>query len=139
MNIQEIIHKRRYGRTRINYSNELYENLNELLILNGLKAEQEGLIQINFKQAMKIVSSLLNYGVAYKEEYMSIETAEKYTKHLFEGFNEQNCKCFTNGEWDKYYESDGFGFHGLTDSTIDGGVLISSKDLHFCFWIEEED
>lgn len=139
MNIPEIIKKRRYGRTRINYSNELYSNLNELLKLNGLFPEKDDLYKIDYKQAKNIVNSLLNYGVAYKEEFMSIQDAEEYTNYLFQYLDEEDCECFTNGEWDKYYKSNGFGFNNMTDSTLDGGVIVTSNDLHFCFWIEEED
>lgn len=139
MNITEIINKRRYGRIRINYTNELYKDLNELLRLNGLQTENEGLIEIDLKHAKKIVSILLNFGLAYKEEFMPLEVAESYSNYLFAGFDDKHCKCYTNGEWDKFHESNEFGFYNLTDATIDAGVLVSSNDLHFCFWIEEED
>ena len=139
MKIQEIINKRRYGRIRINYVNELYSDINELLKLNGLLPEKENLIEIEYKQAKQIVVSLLNYGVAYKEEFMSIELANKYANFLFEDLDEINNKCFTNGEWNKYYETNDFGFNNLTESTFDGGVLVTTNNLHFCFWIEEED
>jgi len=139
MKIQEIINKRRYGRTRINYTNELYNDINELLKLNGLLPEKENLIEIDYTQAKQIVISLLNYGVAYKEAFMSTELAKEYTNFLFEDLEEVNSKCFTNGEWNKYYETNGFGWNSLTKSTFDGGVLVTTDNLHFCFWIEGED
>jgi len=139
MKIQEIIKKRRCGRTRINYVNELYGDINELLKLNGLSPEKESLIEIGYKQAKQIVVSLLNYGVAYKEEFMSTQLANEYADFLFEDLDELQSKCFTNGEWNKYYDTNGFGFNNLTNATFDGGVLVTTNDLHFCFWIEEED
>lgn len=139
MKIPEIIYRRRYGRTRINFSNEWYDDLNELLVLNGLIPEKERLKNIEYSQAKNIVTFLLNRGVAYDEEFMPLEDAEKYTNYLFEDLAKDNCDCYTNGEWDKYRESNGFSWNNMTESTFDGGVLITSKYLHLCFWIEEED
>jgi hypothetical protein len=113
--------------------------MNELLKLNGLAPNKENLIRIEYQQAKKIVRSLLNFGVAYDEEYMPIQDAEEYTNYLFQNFVEENCECFANGEWDRYHESNGFGWNSMTESTFDGGVIITSSNLHFCFWIEEED
>jgi len=139
MKIQEIINKRRYGRTRINYTNERFSDVDELLKINGLLPEKENLIEIDYSQAKLIVESLLNYGVAYKEEFMSTELAKEYTTFLFEDLKEVNSKCFTNGEWNKYHGTNGFGWNSLTKSTFDGGVLVTTDTLHFCFWIEEEN
>ncbi|MFT4761458.1 MAG: hypothetical protein ACI9XO_003658 [Paraglaciecola sp.] len=139
MRVSEILNRRRYGRTRINYINEWYGDLNELLALNGLVAEKERLKKVEFSQAMNIVTFLLNRGVAYDEEFMPLKDAAKYTKFLFEDLIADKCECYTNGDWDKYNETNGFGFHNMTESTFDGGVLVTSQYLHFCFWIEEED
>jgi hypothetical protein len=127
MKISEIINRRRYGRTRINYINELFNDINELLKINGLFPEKENLIEIEYNQAKQIVISLLNYGVAYKEEFMSTQLANEYANFLFEDLDETKYKCFTNGQWNKYYETNGFGFNNLTDATFDGGVLVTTN------------
>ena len=102
MKIPEIINRLRYGRTRINYINEWYEDLNELLLVNGLIPKKERLHKIKSTHAKKIVAFLLNRGVAYDEEFMPLEDVEKYTTFLFEDLLEDNCECFANGDWDKY-------------------------------------
>ncbi|MEO1419220.1 MAG: hypothetical protein AAFW00_28460 [Bacteroidota bacterium] len=140
MNIQEIIKRRSYGRTRIHYSNELIYDLDDLLKLNGLLPNKDDLLPIEFQKVKKIVSTLLNKGLAYPEEYMPIHEANEYSEYLLQGFKEMECQCFCNGAWDEYHKpSNGFGWNHMTNSTFDAGVIITSNDLHFCFWVEEED
>ena len=139
MTIPEIIKKKGSARTRINYQDGWYKELNQLLKLNDLFPEKESLIEITLKEAKEIVRILLQKRIAFSVEMMSFKEASEYTNLLFSGINETECRCFTNGRWMDYKQSCSFGFNAFTDSTFDGGVLISSRDTNFCFWIEEED
>ena len=126
-------------RTRINYCSEYVYGLKELLGLFGLIQEEERLQEVTYSHAKNILRSLLNRGIAYNEEFMTLEQAENYTNYLLEDFAENNCKCFSNGEWDKYRKTNHFGYNSMTKCTFDGGLIVTSTSYHFCFWVEEED
>ncbi|MGF6922362.1 hypothetical protein [Paraburkholderia sp. 40] len=125
------------GPTMVRISNVLdYSNdLSLVLSKFGLTPDETMLVPQHRAGAIAILMNLLWKGQAYDCERMSRSKAEQLAEKIISENESKDSGYFSNKE-----SPSSNSWNGLTGSTFDSGVIISSGEgRYFCIWFEDED
>lgn len=140
MNPLELIYNRHVGFVRFacvsNYPNYDFK---ETLIRLGLFPKPDNLTEINKAQAEVSVAVLMWRDLAYNDESMHLDEANKIAREFVEFYATKDSKFYSNGDWHLYHQEESSQWSPMTDATFDGGVVIVSPSTAICFWVEDED
>ncbi|MBB5457581.1 MULTISPECIES: hypothetical protein [Paraburkholderia] len=125
------------GPTMVRISNVLdYSNdLSLVLSKFGLTQDEAMLVRHDRAGAIAILTNLLWKGQAYDCECMGRSKAEELAEKIISENESKESRYFSNKE-----SPSSDSWNGLTGSTFDSGIVISSGDgRYFCIWLEDED
>ncbi|WP_167046504.1 hypothetical protein [Burkholderia sp. Ax-1724] len=85
--------------------------------------------------AIAILTHLLWKGQAYDYECMDSRKAAELAERIISENESTDSRYFSNRT-----SALSNSWNGLTDSTFDSGIVVSSEDgQYFCIWLEDED
>lgn len=117
-------------------------NVLRVLAHLGLPPQPTGenlLEQIDRARALTIVASLLGHGLAYNNEFMTRENANRLAEEFLNNAAPEEATFYTNGAWDKPGGPGGYTSYSLGPSCLDGGIIILHSKGAACFWVEDDD
>lgn len=106
------------------------------LVAFGLRPQPDNLREVTHAEAVKILSALLNKGMAYGEERIPELEAQTLSCELLSPQGGDAKTIYSNGNWAAKHE----GWNPMTDSTFDSGLIIQSQTEEYaCLWFRDED
>ncbi|MEX3858339.1 hypothetical protein AB3X94_30565 [Paraburkholderia sp. BR10923] len=115
----------------LDYSDDLSLALSKF----GLTPDEKMLMPQDRARAIAILTNLLWKEQAYDCERMNRGKAEELAERIISENELKDSRYFSNKESPLSNS-----WNGLTDSTFDSGIIISSGDgQYFCIWFEDED
>ncbi|MBN3802151.1 hypothetical protein GXB81_03650 [Paraburkholderia sp. Ac-20336] len=115
----------------LDYSNDLSQVLKKF----GLTPDRAALVAQDRANAIAILTHLLWKGQAYDYECMDSRKAAELAERIISENESTDSRYFSNRT-----SALSNSWNGLTDSTFDSGIVVSSEDgQYFCIWLEDED
>ena len=137
INALTVMKARDVGEIRYSTVLDYSGDLNHVLAKFGLTADANLLEEFDRKTAVSILTRLLWKDMAYSRPAMSEVEANDMAESIVREYECPASKYFSNCDWSNETHA---GFSTLTESTFDGGLIISRSDHRcFCIWFQDED